>query len=189
MKLALLSANKASQIANMHKLYLKEGTLAKLDENFLKDFYLSTTNEKNIFTVVASEGNEVLGFATGAVNLNSVPRIIIPKVARSFILAILKNPLIILKIAQMPFYPSFIHRTKSAEIFSIAVLPNYQGKGIGKSLIKYCRNEFKKKGYDNFLVSARDDMEANNFYKKIGLKKVKSTRFLGDKINFWQGPC
>lgn len=189
MKLKLLSARETPQVAKIHKLYLKEGTLAKLNESFLRDFYKSTIDEKNIFTVVASKGDEVMGFATGAVNLSSVPKTIIPKVLKSFILATLKNPPIIFKIAQMPFYPSFIRKTNSAEIFSIAVVPKYQGKGIGKLLINYCRKEFKKRGYDNFLVSVRNDMEVNSFYEKIGLEKVKSTKFLGDKINFWQGKC
>lgn len=189
MKLKLLSAKEVAQVAKIHKLYLKEGTLSQLDEGFLKDFYASTIAEANIFTVTVLQENEVLGFATGAVNLSSIPKNIIPKVLKSFILSVAKNPLIFFKIVQMPFYLSFTQKTKSAEIFSIAVLPKSQGKGIGKALIDFCRKEFKKKGYTNFLVSARNNMEANKFYKKIGMDKIRSVKFLGDTINFWQGSC
>jgi predicted N-acetyltransferase YhbS len=49
----------------------------------------------------------------------------------------------------------------------VAVLPEYQGRGIGQKLINFGHKDLKKKGIE--LVFTYGD---NNFYSKVGYKKI-----------------
>ncbi len=62
---------------------------------------------------------------------------------------------------------SYFGKKAIAYIYDIGVNPDYQGKGLGKSLIaevcRYCNdNEFK----DAFVEAESDDIDAVNFYRK-----------------------
>ena len=56
-----------------------------------------------------------------------------------------------------------------AEVKALAVSPTYQGKGIGKRLLKATLGEAKKLGVEKlFTLTIRD-----RFFKKYGFKKTK----------------
>lgn len=177
------------QISIIHETVLRDSFLASLGNKFLEKFYKSTLNNENMATVVVVDEDKIIGFATFGTQLGTILKTTFAKIFKETLFALAKNPSILFKLISIPFYPSFKDKAKFAEIFSLAVLPQYQGKGIGKSLLNYCKNELNKRGYNNFIISVRSSMEANNFYRKIGLTKVKSTKFLGENINFWQGEC
>lgn len=71
----------------------------------------------------------------------------------------------------------------SGDLTSIYILEEYQGKGIGKSLLKELFKHFKILGYEKVFV---DVLEANNtryFYEHYGATKVKTIEIkLGDKV-------
>lgn len=178
------------QISQIHSTTLKNSLFSSLGEQFLYSFYSSLRRKKNVITFVAEENNKIVGFASGAMNLSSLISEVISQVWKNILIASFKNPLIVPKLFQTFFYPGFRNSTKTAEIFSLAVIPDYQGRGVGKNLVKRLAAEFKKKGYKSFFISVRSSIvEANNFYRKIGLKNEKTARFLGEKINFWVGKC
>lgn len=52
-------------------------------------------------------------------------------------------------------------------IYDLAVMPEYQGKGIGTELVKRCREYFPD---SEWLVETQT---ADGFYKKIGFKENK----------------
>ena len=56
-------------------------------------------------------------------------------------------------------------------IRAVFVNPTYHGKGIGTKLIKYIENLIKRNGFRS--VSLNSSPSAENFYKKLGYKKVK----------------
>ena len=64
-------------------------------------------------------------------------------------------------------------------IDTLAVNPIYQGKGIGKDLIRYVIDHAKKSGFDTvgLLVSNPD---AKRLYAKLGFKKVGYRYLLGN---------
>lgn len=64
-------------------------------------------------------------------------------------------------------------------IDTLAVNPSYQGKGIGKDLIKYVIDHAEKSGFDQvgLLVSNPD---AKRLYEKLGFKKVGFRNLLGN---------
>ncbi|TKB99990.1 GNAT family N-acetyltransferase [Pedobacter cryotolerans] len=65
-------------------------------------------------------------------------------------------------------------------IDTLAVNPSYQGKGIGKDLIKYVINHAERIGFDKvgLLVSNPD---AKRLYEKLGFKKVGYRYLLDNK--------
>jgi len=59
-------------------------------------------------------------------------------------------------------------------IFVLAVLPEYQGKGLGSQLIQFAEDTARKKKFKkvSLLVSAQNE-NAIRFYEKHGFKKVE----------------
>ncbi len=169
----------------LHLNYLNKGFLANLGTEFLRDFYQSTLNIESVFTIVAIESSKPIGFLMGATNLNIFPRLMIACLWQKLILVIFLKPKILLKLIQIPFYPSF-KKDIQGEILSVAVSKDFQRKGIGKLLINAAKKEFSKRNIKNYHLSVRAKMIGSNlFYKKIGMKKEKTSKFMGDEIIFW----
>lgn len=57
-------------------------------------------------------------------------------------------------------------------VHSVGILPNYRGKGIGKELFKYMDTYLEKenKSYKYFLLTAEDNIIAQNIYNKYSTK-------------------
>lgn len=183
-----LSNKDIPNVALIHYKYLKLGVLSHLGRDFLEKFYQVLLAQRSTFTLVATFDNSIAGFATGATNLNIITKIMISNLWFPTLVTIVKNPSLIIKLAQMPFYPSFKENKKIGEIFTIAVKPEYRRKKIGTLLIKECAKEFKTLGYRVFQVSVRKKMKAANlFYQKLGLSKKREARFLGEEIIFYYG--
>lgn len=175
-------------MALIHYKHLKLGVISHLGVRFLEKFYRVLIIEPSTFTLVATYGGSVAGFATGATNLNIITKIMIANLWFWALVAIVKKPWLIIKLAQMPFYPSFRQNKKIGEIFTIAVKPKYRRKKIGTLLIEKCGREFKARGYRVFQVSVRKKIKAANlFYRKLGLGKKMQAKFLGEEIIFYQG--
>ena len=64
-------------------------------------------------------------------------------------------------------------------VHSVGVLPNYQGKGIGKELFKYMVEylENEKKSYKYFLLTAEDNIIAQKLYRKYSNKECLQVYF------------
>ena len=57
-----------------------------------------------------------------------------------------------------------------AKIERMAVSKDYRGEGIGETLAKYMVEQAKKMGYKKIWMQAQ--VQAKDFYKKIGFKEV-----------------
>lgn len=67
------------------------------------------------------------------------------------------------------------------EIISIYFLPEYMGKGYGKSLLEKAVEELKAMGFETiFLWVLEDNHRARHFYEKCGFKN--SGEYYDDKI-------
>lgn len=66
-----------------------------------------------------------------------------------------------------------------AYIYDVGVSQNYQGQGIGKSLISHICNYCKENGFEDAYVEAEsDDIEAINFYRKTNFTgELKAIHF------------
>lgn len=62
----------------------------------------------------------------------------------------------------------------SADVESIAVDPDYQGKGIGSVLMEKIEEEMKKRGHRLSILEVRDkNYESINFYKAHGYSEIE----------------
>ena len=71
---------------------------------------------------------------------------------------------------------------KRAYINEIWLKPEYQEKGIGKSLIKFIEKFYKKKGINSIRLVSRRSSKAFDFYKKIKYKEYKDLVFMEKKL-------
>ena len=71
---------------------------------------------------------------------------------------------------------------KKAYIGELWLKPIYQGKGIGKNLVKFIEEKYKKKGVNIIRLVAKKNAEAFKFYKKIKYKEYKEIVFMEKKL-------
>ena len=64
-----------------------------------------------------------------------------------------------------------------AEIYALYIDNDYRGKKIGTKLVKYVLNMFNGK-YKYLLISTLKENSANEFYKKIGGRKIDECNFV-----------
>jgi len=64
------------------------------------------------------------------------------------------------------------YETFPGELYSIFILKEYQGTGIGRLLVKSVVNDLKKKKLNSMLVWIIEENPACQFYEALGGKKV-----------------
>ena len=67
---------------------------------------------------------------------------------------------------------------KKAYIRELWLRPIYQGKGIGKTLVKFIEEKYKKKGVNVIRLVAKRNAWAFMFYKKIKYKEYRELVFM-----------
>lgn len=72
---------------------------------------------------------------------------------------------------------------KYGEIYSLYVLKDYQRRGIGKAIFFNGINDLKEQQYKNILVSCIKQNPSNEFYIKMGGKKIgEKTSLFGKQL-------
>lgn len=67
--------------------------------------------------------------------------------------------------------------TESVDVESIAVHPDYQGRGIGGQLLQKIEEEMKSRGFIRSILEVRDmNYESIRFYKKHGYVEIRHMR-------------
>lgn len=65
----------------------------------------------------------------------------------------------------------------AAEIHSLYILKEYQGRGYGKKLYNYAVKNIMKKGINKLIIGCLDGNPSNNFYKHLGGKYIGNHLF------------
>lgn len=187
MEVRLLQPADVPSIASLHTGSLT-GFLSSLGAIFLGKFYAVAFFQQDIFTFVAVEQKNIVGFVTCAQKINGLLRRVIFYNPLWFIFFFLKyflrHPFQIIPAIQTLMYPGFLG--DEPELLSFAVEKNQRGKGIGKKLFFACAEEFRRRGYTSFLISAYDRLPANGFYEKMGCRLIRSFEFHGEKMNYYR---
>lgn len=71
----------------------------------------------------------------------------------------------------------------SGDLTSIYLLEEYQGKGVGKMLLKELFNHFKEKGYEKIFVEVLEENKTRYFYEYYGAKLIDTSQIkIGGEI-------
>ena len=71
---------------------------------------------------------------------------------------------------------------KKVYIEELWLRPVYQGKGIGKTLVEFIENKYKRKGVNIIRLVANRSASAFKFYEKIGYREYKELVFMEKKL-------
>lgn len=177
-----LGLKQIPEIAGIHASELKNDFLPSLGSEFLELLYLGVLKKGMAFGFVAQEKNKIVGFIIGTKNMNNFFKSAITsnliKMIYLIFLKVLKKPAIISNILETLLYTKKDRGPKS-ELVVIAVLKKWQGKGIGKKLIKSLENYFKKDKIKSYKLTVYADKEAVNFYKRLSYIKLSEFSLYG----------
>ena len=187
-------------IAKIHKDEISKGFLSSLDISFLKRFYRALIKSKSSFCVVAKENSEVVGFIAGVSNMNTFyAYFLLHYFFQSFFILLPKIFSSMKKILESLLYPvrnSPPHRPfgrvsaggvsngvdpkkeqslPKAELLTIAVTKEFQGKGVGSLMLPVFIAEIKKRNINIFKVVVGEKLRpAIKFYEKNNFMFVKN---------------
>jgi len=177
MKFYKLENSHTGRIAELHIQGISTGFISSLGIDFVTALYEAIAQSKFSFGFVAEENNKILGFVAFATNINKLYKSVILKegwrfaflsAGKMFSLRRMK------KVLQTLFYASRIKKKMdlpSAELLSIVVAEQAQGKGIGKQLLERGFRECAKRDVDKVkvLVGANNE-PAIKLYLKFGFE-------------------
>lgn len=173
----LASPKEAVEIAQIHKREIKEGFLSSLPLVFLKKLY--TCVIKNDFCVLAKEGNEVIGFIAGTMDVAKLYSFFLKRYLFYSVFILFPkvfNLLSLKKITETLFYPKYEKELPKAELLTIAVKKDFQGQGIAKKMFEVFILEMETRKTKVFKVLVGEKLKpAISFYEKSGFELLKET--------------
>jgi len=164
------------EVVKIHKAAFKEFFMTQLGAEFLKRYYCFVLIYPMSLFLVAEDHGKIVGFVAGFLepghfyaflkrNKISIAKAVIP--------SLIRNPKLLMKFCANIWRvnKNSSYETKNiCELASVAVDPNYSGRGLGKKLVKAFLNEAEKLGaeYVYLTTDARNNDYVNNFYKSLG---------------------
>jgi len=72
---------------------------------------------------------------------------------------------------------------KTIFIEELAIREKFQGKGIGKKLLKYVEDYYTERGVESIVLLSNKNSKAYDFYKNLNYKVEKENVFMGKKLS------
>ena len=170
-----LGVRDAKTIAKIHASALKDDFLPSLGINFLTIFYKGLYAIKGVSIFGSKRGTRITGFIVGTDDMSGLFKKILKNnfltLSWFLFLTVIRKPALIIKIAETFLYPGKEAGPK-AELVVIAIQKNYQGKGLGKSLVKELEREFRKNKVKEYKLTVHADKKAVRFYEKLKYKRI-----------------
>lgn len=186
-----LSKSHSIQIGQLHISGIPTGFISSLGLGFVTALYEAIAKDKNSFGFVAVEDDRILGFVAFSTNLSKLYKYVIFKKGFRFGFILARKMLSIETIKKVwanLFYPKKMKQMNlpDAELLSIVVATDGQGKGIGTKLIEAGLKECCKRNIDKVKVLvAADNEPANRLYKKCGFGLVQQIKSHGTLSNIY----
>lgn len=165
----------SAQLALLHEQAFCGFFLTSLGTRFLRLYYRELLRWPNGTGIVYTEGNGIVGFAVGVVDLPALYRHLV--IRRGWQFALYTLP-------QLSNAPRLLHRllramghlrqaescTRVATLTSIAVAPQAQGRDVGKQLINAFLQEMQLRKVEevNLTTDRRGNEGVNSFYQRLG---------------------
>jgi ribosomal protein S18 acetylase RimI-like enzyme len=178
MDLKQLQSRCVEQVAGLHIEGIRTGFISSLGVDFVTVLYEAIAESNTSFGFVAEENNKILGFAAFTTNINKLYKSVILKKGLRFAFLLAGKVFSlqqIRKVFETLFYPGRVKKMDlpSAELLSIVVATESQGRGLGSQLLRKGLAECAKRGIGKVkvLVSS-DNKPANKLYLKFGFELV-----------------
>jgi len=178
-------------IAHLHLLTFPGYFLSHLGWRFLRLFYAFFLVNENSHCIVAVDSNRVIGFVAGASDMiqhyRAFYRCKFVQIASMVVVRFLQDPVIrresIKRVGHVRLAAAALLRPESqspamqagdsdqtpAQLLSIAVHPDYRGKGIAERLSDFFISRLRSDGVRSIGLTVRsDNVRAIAFYKKDG---------------------
>lgn len=192
-----MEVNDIEQVVAVHLDSFPGFFLSFLGSRFLKIFYSGVCSApEGIRFVYVNSSGKASAFIVGTVNPRGFYSRLLQKDWLRFsfasLHAIVRKPSIIKRVAMGFFHPSENPiGADVAGLLSIGVLPEHQGRGVGKTLVLRFLEEAAKRGCSKvFLTTDRDKNDAVNvFYQNLGfrIKRQYMTREGRNMNEYWIG--
>ena len=182
MAIVQMTSAQASAVAQLHRESIKVGLIAELGQHFCEMLYCAIAKSPYSFVLVyEGEQHQPLGFICCTTNTSKMYRnvmlrhffpLLLSAMARFFRPPVVKQALSALQRPKTFKTGDFAEwELPEAEVFSMAVTPDAQGKGIGTKLIQAAFERLRKLGQDKVRVwTIIEKEQATEFYKKRGFK-------------------
>lgn len=177
-------------VINLHQTQINHGFASYLGKSFLRLLYENLIGSDTGIGLVAISGKgDVVGFISGTTKLAVFYKSFLRKHGIRAVITILPKVFRISmfkSVFQALFYPSDHKKDQNlpdAEIISVAVSPDYRGRGIAKCLTIKILEEFKKRNISKVKVLVGDKLEANKFYKQMGFEFIRHITYNSDKMD------
>ena len=167
------------QVASLHRTAMNRGFMSTLGLRFLELLYVAIDESQESILIVEMDGDHVCGFVAGGCGVKSVYKEL---VSRPLWLLWALAPCV-LHLSKLWRIFEILRQGKNRatdattfclprhELFSIAVAPQYRGKGIGETLYHKLCMHFCSRGIIAFRILVGKELKAaNRFYQRMGAK-------------------
>lgn len=168
--------NDCADMATIYVRALPDSFLGQLGPKFIRLLFRAMIDFGMAVALVAKENGKVVGYVCGVKNINQFYKHFYQKYYLKVVGILFRqivNPHTLSKILENFLYPQKNDRLVKAELLSIAIEPNYQGKNIGGKLFNGFNSEMEKIGVKKYKIVVGGNLDnANRFYNKMGCLRV-----------------
>jgi ribosomal protein S18 acetylase RimI-like enzyme len=171
-----ITKKEIDSLADCHVKAFPNFFLTSLGVGFLKTYYRSCLSNSDTIALCIKDGSDkVIGFATGTTKSSGYHASVLKSNLFPFListlLVVLKCPICLYRLVRnLRKKSSLEDNGEYAELLSIAVMPEYIGKGLGILLLKAFEQENKSRGIR--FISLTTDRDQNEsviaFYQRNG---------------------
>lgn len=185
----LINESHIKDITSIHIQSLKGDFLPSLGHYFLETMYQGLIGKSGVYGFVDLEKLEVTGFIIGTKDMDKFFKTAIKanflKLSLLLLFKILRSPKILKKILETFLYPKKDQGVK-AELVVIAISKKWQGKGIGRKLIKSLEHKFKTEKINKYKLAVYADKKAVRFYERLNFNKISNFNLYGKSWNIYE---
>jgi ribosomal protein S18 acetylase RimI-like enzyme len=176
MKVRVVEKNEYAILADIHQKAFQDFFLTTLGKGFLRTYYKASLNSSESIAICAvTDENQIIGYCIGCILSKGYHK----RLVRTNLTAFLFQGVSILFTKPKALYRLVFNLDKStiktddgnyAELLSIGVLPEINGSGIGKELIKKFEEVAITKGCKKIALTTDfyNNHKVLEFYKKTG---------------------
>lgn len=182
MNIRLAIPEDATAVASLHQQEISSGFFSSLPRMFLAKFYEGIIRYPGGFCVVAEDGGRVVGFIAGVTSIHAFSGFFL---RHFFFVAVFLLPRMIGISTIQKLFESLRYSRREddlpkAELLTMAVAKNLQGRGVAKEMFAMFLGEMRARRVRTFRVLVGEKLQgAIAWYEKQGFRLAENTSVHG----------